>query len=119
MDTSQPSHTSYMPLIIVFAVILILLPVFAFGSRLFSHAPQASNTIPTQMPQPQLTPIGKPQIKVSDLSPEVPNSQKTVILVQHSDSSREKFIMKTDLVAGYIKSLPEGEKVISQTPAGQ
>lgn len=52
--------------------------------------------------------------KTLDLSNGVADSQKTVIIIQQSDSSREKVILPTSSVQAYLTGLPMGTKVISQ-----
>lgn len=100
------------PGIILSLSLLILLLV---GYSLFvvfhkANVNVSSAAVPTSMP------TNTPQMKITDLAPGVSASQKTVLVVQHSDSSMEKIIIKSDLVSGYIKSLPEGERVVSQVP---
>ncbi|MDE2026071.1 MAG: hypothetical protein KGJ07_06250 [Patescibacteria group bacterium] len=51
-----------------------------------------------------------------DLSGGVPDSQKTVVEIEQSDSSMEKVILPTSSVAVYIKGLPQGARLISQSP---
>lgn len=67
-------------------------------------------------PSPTGVVSGKNQAKTIDMSPSVPANQKTVVLIELSDSSFEKVIMANALVTVYIKNLPEGDRVISQTP---
>ena len=57
-----------------------------------------------------------PTIAVKDFAPGLPMSQKTTILIQTSDSSELKYIVPANQVSTYIKSLPEGYQVVSQTP---
>lgn len=63
----------------------------------------------------QATPT--PQVKIVDFSPDVPLTQKTSLLIEKNDSSLEKVLIQKDLVAGYIKNLPPGYRVVSQNPA--
>ena len=62
---------------------------------------------------------GKYVEHVLDLSGGVPDSQKTTVVIQQSDSSLEKVILPTAAVDAYIKGLPEGTKVISKTSPSQ
>ena len=117
IGSTQPQQTSYMPLIILFLVILVLLLVGLLSYLFIAKKPQPQTLQPST--STEITPSRAPQVKITDLAPGVPNNQKTIVLIQHSDSSQEKVIMKTDLVDGYIKALPEGEKALSQTPEGQ
>lgn len=57
-----------------------------------------------------------PTIPVKDYAPNIPMSQKTTILIQTSDSSDVKYIVPTDQVSTYEKSLPPGYHVVSQNP---
>ncbi|HSW97596.1 MAG TPA: hypothetical protein VLF89_07260 [Candidatus Saccharimonadales bacterium] len=56
-----------------------------------------------------------PTVKETDIAPSVPKSDKTAIVVRHADSSYEKFLVPNATADVYIKSLPEGDVVISQT----
>ena len=113
VQTPQGSPV-FMWLIVVLLVTLITVGAVAGYMYLIKHPIQITN-----QSTPQTQPTGIPHTTTTDLAPGVPNAEKTVILVQHSDSSQEKVIIKTDLAAGYIKALPEGEKVISESPAGK
>ena len=53
---------------------------------------------------------------MTDMSPNVPNDQKTAVVIMHSDSSREEIIMANTLVDSYVKNLDADTKVISETP---
>ena len=55
-------------------------------------------------------------VSVKDFAPGTPMSQKTTILIMSNDSSEEKYIVPTNQVATYIKQLPPGYHVVSQTP---
>jgi len=57
-----------------------------------------------------------PTMKMTDMSPNVPNDQKTAVVIMHSDSSREEIIMANTLVDSYVKNLDADTKVISETP---
>lgn len=110
---SSPALTWLLITLTIFVVIVGLGAAYLFMTKpLVKPSNQQSASQPAQ-------PTGIPQMKITDLSPGVPNGDKTVILVQHSDSSQEKVIIQTSLAAGYIKSLPEGEKALSQTPVEQ
>lgn len=114
--STPPKKNNTLPFIIVGIILFITVIVIAvflvqqFVLPSLQTAPAAIFTVPVS---------GKDQAKTIDLSPSVPNSQKTVVLIELSDSSFEKVIMESSLVAGYIKTLPEGDRVISQTPFGQ
>jgi hypothetical protein len=96
--------------------IMAILIVGMIGGIIFmslrSPSPQAavtktSNAMPTEETYLQHT---------LDLSAGVADAQKTIIIIQQSDSSREKVILPTTSVDAYIQGLPEGTKVISQSP---
>ena len=55
-------------------------------------------------------------VPVKDFAPNIPMSQKTTVLIQTSDSSDIKYIVPTDQVSTYVKSLPEGYHVVSKSP---
>lgn len=57
-----------------------------------------------------------PEMPVKDFAPGLPMSQKTTILIQTSDSSDIKYIIPTDQVETYVKTLPAGYRVVSKTP---
>jgi hypothetical protein len=59
---------------------------------------------------------GTPQATVKDFAPNLPMSQKTTILIELSDSSMMKYIVPKDQATTYIKNLPPGYHVVSQTP---
>ena len=65
------------------------------------------------------TTTNRPDVKVTDYAQGSPQSQKTAVLVEHSDSTFEKFIMLNTMVDDYVKHLPPGEKVVSKTPLSQ
>jgi hypothetical protein len=62
---------------------------------------------------------GAPEIKVTDYSQGAPANQKTAVLVEHSDSTFEKFLMLNTMVDSYIQHLPPGDKVVSKTPMSE
>lgn len=70
------------------------------------------------------TPVGNSPASLAQVSPTVPiknfapslsASQTTSILIQTDDSSDEKYIVPTKQVSVYVKSLPQGDHVISET----
>jgi flagellar basal body-associated protein FliL len=56
-----------------------------------------------------------PTIPVKNFASGTPDNLKTVILIQTDDSSDEKYIVPTSQIDFYVKSLPEGDHVISKT----
>ncbi len=95
-------------------VTLVLIGIFVFvgmlGYIFFGNAKQ----IRSNAPSPAVS--QSPTIAVKDFAPKVPLSQKTTLLIQRSDSSRVKYLVPTDEVSIFIKSLPQGSHVISQLP---
>ncbi|HSW88220.1 MAG TPA: hypothetical protein VLG12_03595 [Candidatus Saccharimonadales bacterium] len=85
----------------VFLIIFLSVAVFAISHR-------------TVQP-PTVSDYAQPSAKTTDLAPGTPNTGKTAIVVRHSDSSYEKFLVPNATVDSYIKSLPQGDTVISQT----
>ncbi len=55
-----------------------------------------------------------PQMKITDLAPSVSYFQKSAVVVEHSDSSFEKFLLPTTSVNTFIAALPKGDKFISK-----
>ncbi len=98
-------------LVVVVGIIGILGICCIITIAYFHNILTASQTNSTSV-SPQ---SNRPDIRVTDMAPQLPNSQKTAIVVMHSDSSYEKFILPNGAVAAYIKNLPEGDTVISQT----
>lgn len=67
-------------------------------------------------PAPVDSGTGQPSEKITDMAPSLPNNQKTAVVVMHSDSSYEKFLVPNTTVDSYANSLPTGDKIISKTP---
>lgn len=115
LDKQGLSFLKWIWVIVVMFLVLLIGGLFVFSyvsKRHTAYAPTIT-PVPTQgsgIPQPK---------KTTDLAPSIPNSQKTVVIIENNDSSLEKVIMPTSQVVGYIKTLPEGVRVISQSPAGQ
>jgi uncharacterized alpha/beta hydrolase family protein len=93
--------------IFIVVIVLILLMVGVIVWLSLSHKS-------TQQTTEQTT--NQPDIKVTDYSQGVPTNQKTVIVVEHSDSSFEKIIVPSSNVETFVKTLPEGDKVAGTTP---
>lgn len=55
-------------------------------------------------------------IKTTDLNPDLPNNQKTAVVIMNSDSSMEKVIISNSMVSDYLRGLGPDVKVISKTP---
>ncbi|HEX7042645.1 MAG TPA: hypothetical protein VF189_05340 [Patescibacteria group bacterium] len=105
----KPKSSSGISYITAIIIILVLLILSMIGYVLYIKSYH-----PTQNASPLVSPTQSMQIKTTDLAPGIPANEKTILTIQHSDSSRERIILKSDLVAGYIKSLPEGEKMVSK-----
>ena len=96
-----------------FGVIILLvciLAILAMGGYIFYRSSNKETSIVTASVSVM------PTITVKDFAPGLPLSQKTTILIQTSDSSDVKYMVPTDQVSTYVKSLPEGYHVVSQTP---
>jgi flagellar basal body-associated protein FliL len=93
--------------IIVFVIVLLI----GMVCYVFITGSSGSTNVMTNQ-----TNAVSPTIPVKDFAPEMPANQKTTILIQTSDSSDIKYIVPTDQVGTYIKSLPEGYRVVSKTP---
>jgi predicted RND superfamily exporter protein len=87
--------------IAIFLIIFLSVAVFAISHR--------------SVQAPAVPDYTQPSAKTTDLAPGSPNADKTAIMVRHSDSSYEKFLVPNATVDSYIKSLPSGDTVISQT----
>lgn len=62
------------------------------------------------------TETNQPSVKVTDLSGGVPPNQTTAVLVEHSDSTFEKFILSNGAADSFVAHLPAGDHLISKTP---
>lgn len=95
--------------------LIVIIIIFASAGIIWFYFETKTN----QNISKNITQSQTPSAKITDLAPGIPNSQKTAILVMHSDSSYEKFLLHTANVSNFIKSLPEGDRVISQSALGQ
>jgi len=95
-------------IIIVGLIVVIGMLGFVF----FNHPGSSQSSSTPTNSSAQISPT----IAVKDFAPNIPMSQKTTILIQTSDSSDQKYIVPTDQVSTYVKSLPEGYRVVSQSP---
>lgn len=91
--------------------VIVIIVIFIFGmvGYLFLGSKKQSSLSSASV-------APSPVIPVKDYAPSVPMNQKTTILIQTSDSSDMKYIVPTDQVETYVKSLPEGYRVVSKTP---
>jgi len=96
----------------VIIVIAIVAIIGMLGFIFFEHSGNSQSSRTSTNSSAQISPT----IPVKDFAPNLPTSQKTTILIQTSDSSDEKYIVPTDQVSTYAKSLPEGYRVVSQSP---
>ncbi|HEY4874134.1 MAG TPA: hypothetical protein VIH86_01050 [Puia sp.] len=100
------SVTILIGLVVIIAVVGMLAFIF------FDHSGSSSPSVSSTNSSAQVSPT----IPVKDFAPNIPMSQKTTILIQTSDSSDEKYIVPTDQISTYVKSLPQGYRVVSQSP---
>gem|GEM_PF-3159642 len=96
--------------LLIFIVIVVIFTggvfVWIFTGKQSSHAVNQTA---------QQAHYATPTMKVTDFSQGVPEGEKTVIIVRHSDSSLEKYILSTAEAAAFIKRLPPGDTLVSQT----
>ena len=96
-----------------FSSIWIILSAFILlvvtGSFFYFHSPSNTNTQQTgQMGD------GNPTVTVNDMAPSLSDTEKTAILIRHSDSSYEKVIIPNEKVNTYITNLPDGDTVVGK-----
>ena len=94
--------------------------------RSVRSGPQASTPTPTYRANPpQLNSNGTNillamptavQPKITDLAPNIPYEDKPSVVVQHADGSREMFLLAPDMLDGFIKNLPKGDKFLGDIP---
>jgi hypothetical protein len=53
-----------------------------------------------------------PPKKTTDLSPNADDNDKAMLIVRHSDGSREAFLIVSDLVDQVISQLPKEDKLV-------
>jgi hypothetical protein len=97
---------------IVIGIVVIIAVVSMLGFIFFDHSGNSEPSAASTNSSAQISPT----IPVKDFAPNLPMNQKTTILIQTSDSSNEKYIVPTDQISTYVKSLPEGYRVVSQSP---
>lgn len=56
------------------------------------------------------------QPKITDLAPNIPYENKPSVIVQHADSSRERYLLAPDMLDAFIKNLPKGDKLVGVIP---
>jgi flagellar basal body-associated protein FliL len=95
----------------IIIIVVCIVAVLGMGAYLYFGGTSSSQTASTDS---SLQP--SPTIPVKDYAPGMPASQKTTILIQTSDSSDIKYIVPTNQVDTYVKSLPEGYRVVSKSP---
>ena len=100
-------------ILIVAVLVLALIQV-----RSVRSGPQASTPTPTYGLDPNATivlPIMSTAVqpkKTTDLSPNADDNDKAMLIVRHSDGSREAFLMVPDLVDLFISQLPKEDKLV-------
>lgn len=99
--------------IIIFVGFIAVLSMVGFIFLKSSGTPtKPSSTANQSMQTTQVS----PQVPVKDFAPNMSMSQKTTVVIQTSDSSDIKYIVPKNQVATYVKSLPPGYHVVSQSP---
>jgi hypothetical protein len=114
IDYSRGSGAVYLLIGITFVILGMVAFIFSKSIR-FTPQTTALEPTPTEASTP--TPGDPtPTIEVKDFAPPMPMSQKTTIIIRHSDSSESKYLVPTNLVETYIKSLPAGDEIVSKSP---
>ena len=88
--------------------------------RSVRSGPQASTPTPLGGPKglnpPQVNPDAMPSVvppkKTTDLSPNVDDNDKAMLIVRHSDGSREAFLIAPESVDQFIIQLPKEDKLV-------
>lgn len=101
---------SALTMVIVVIAIIAVIGMVGFIFLKSSGIPQSSSSAANT--SVQVSPV----VPVKDYAPNIPMSQKTTILIQTSDSSDIKYIVPTSQVSTYVKSLPPGYHMVSQSP---
>jgi hypothetical protein len=96
-------------LLIIIGFITLGMVAFIF-SKSIKFIPQTAALSPTPTAG-----NSTPTIEVKDYAPKIPMSQKTTILIRHSDSSESKYIVPVSMTDTYIRSLPMGDEVVSKS----
>jgi len=96
--------------------IVAVLPLALIKVNSVRSGPQASTPTPTYGLNPNGTivlPIISTAIqpKIVDFAPNVPYKDKPAVVFQHSDGSREMFLLAPDAVDAFLKNLPKGDKL--------
>jgi hypothetical protein len=100
-------------IIITVVIVLTLMQV-----RSVRSGPQASTPTPTYGLDPNATivlpimPTAVQPKKPNDLSPNADDNDKAMLIVRHSDGSREAFLIVPDLVDQFISQLPKEDKLV-------
>jgi hypothetical protein len=56
------------------------------------------------------------QPNITDLAPDIPYEDKPAVVVQHSDGSREMFLVAPDTSDAFIKNLPKADTLVNVLP---
>ena len=96
--------SAVIPIIIIVCLLLVVAGYFVV-TKVLPKTSQTSQDVPT----------AQPTSPVTDFAPNIPMNQKTTVLIRQSDSSTITYIIPNDQVDGFIKKLPEGNVVVSQT----
>lgn len=95
---------------IVIIIVCVIAVIGMVGYLFFNGATSSQPATTNSSVAPTLP------VPVKDFAPGIPMSKKTTILIQTSDSSDIKYIVPTDQVSTYVKSLPKGYRVVSKSP---
>jgi hypothetical protein len=101
-------------IVIVAVLVLALIQV-----RSVRSGPQASTPTPLGGPKgpnsPQLNPNAMPSVvplKETDLSPDVDDNDKGMLIIRHADGSEEAFLIAPDLIDRFISQMPKEDKLV-------
>lgn len=98
----------------LFTTIIFIIFLLIFGISICIFLLRKNTIQPIQTIQMQL-PDETPTPEIVDTAPSVPASQKTKILVHHSDSTFSLYLVPVGAVEAYEKTLPVGDSVVKQT----
>ena len=103
-------------------VILAVLVLALTQARSVRSGPQVSIPTPTYSPNTsQLNPNGgnvlpvMPSVeplKETDLSPDMDDNDKGMLIIRHADGSEEAFLIAPDLIDQFISQLPKEDKLV-------
>ena len=83
-------------------------PTPTYGSNTSHLNPSGTNILPAM---PSVVPP-----EITDLAPNIPYEDKPSVVVQHTDGSRERYLLAPDMLDAFIKNLPKGDKFLGDIP---